>query len=55
MIGNCKQSYSNRRICELMTSNEIRYNSATLTFLLAVDLALKNPHTQKLTHPRLID
>ena len=35
--------YSDRRICEMMTLNEIRYNPAS--FWLVVGLALKNHHT----------
>jgi hypothetical protein len=39
-ICNHKQGhYSERRICEKMTLNEIRYNSATSTILLVVGLA----------------
>jgi hypothetical protein len=38
--------YSDRRICEIVTLNEIRYNPATSTFLLLVDFALKSSHVQ---------
>ena len=37
--------YSDRRICEMMTLNEIRYNPATPTVWLVVGLALINHHT----------
>ena len=46
IICNRKQGhYSDRRICETMTLNEICYNPAISTFWLVVDLALKNHHT----------
>ena len=46
IICNRKQGhYSDRRICKMVTLNEIRYNPATSTFLLVVGLALNNPHT----------
>ena len=51
IICNRKQGhYSDRRICEMMTLNEIRYNPATSTFLLVhvICLALKNPHTHSM-------
>ena len=46
IICNRKQGhYSDRRICEMMILNKIRYNPATSTFWLVVGLALKSPHT----------
>ena len=46
IICNRKQAqYRDRRICEMMTLNEIRYNPASSTFWLVVGLALKNHHT----------
>ena len=46
IICNRKQGhYSDRRICVMMTLNDIRYNPATSTCLLVVDFALKSPHT----------
>ena len=46
IICNRKQGqYSDRRICEMMTLNEIRYNPASSIFWLVVGLALKNHHT----------
>ena len=49
IICNRKQGhYSDRRICEMMTLNEIRYNPAASTFLLVVGLALKSPHTHSM-------
>ena len=45
IICNRKQGhYSDRRTCEMMTLNEIRYNPAASTFLLVAGLALKSPH-----------
>ena len=39
IICNRKQGhYSDRRICEMMTLNEIRYNPVTSTFWLIVDI-----------------
>jgi hypothetical protein len=48
IICNSKQGlvYSDRRICEIMTLNGIRYTSATSTFLTVVGLALKSSDTQ---------
>ena len=49
VICNRKQGhYSDRRICEMMTLNEIRYNTAASTFWLEVGLALKRPHTHSM-------
>ena len=49
IICNRKQGhYSDRRICEMMTSNEIRYNPATSTLLLEDGLALKSSHTHSM-------
>ena len=49
IICNRKQGHhSDRRICEMMTLNEIRYNPAASTFLLVVRLALKSPHTHSM-------
>jgi hypothetical protein len=43
IICNRKQChYNDRRICEMMTLNEIHYNFATSTFLLVVCLVLKS-------------
>ena len=45
-IWNRKQGhYSDRRTCEMITLNEIRYNPVASTFLLVDGLALKSPHT----------
>jgi hypothetical protein len=43
-----KGHYNYRRICEIMTLNEIHYNPATSTYLSVVCLVLKNPHTQNM-------
>ena len=49
IICNRKQGHkSDRRIYEMMTLNEIRYNPAASTFLLEVGLALKSPHTHSM-------
>ena len=49
IICNRKQGhYNDRRICEMMTLNEIHYNLATSTFLKVVCLVLKSPHTQNM-------
>jgi hypothetical protein len=46
IIRNSKQGhYSDRRICEMITLNEIHYNPAKSTFLSVVCLALKSFHT----------
>ena len=37
--------YSDRRICEMMTLNGIRYNPATSSFWLVVGFALKTHHS----------
>ena len=45
IICNRKQGhYSDRRICEIMTLNEIRYILASSTFWLVVGLDLKKNH-----------
>jgi hypothetical protein len=36
--------YSDHKVCETMTLNDILYNPATSTFLLEVDLALTKSH-----------
>jgi hypothetical protein len=49
VICNRKQGhYSDRRICEMMTLNEIRYNPATSNVLSVVGLVLKSSHTQNM-------
>ena len=40
--------YSDRRTCEMITLNEIRYNPAASSFMLVVGLALKSPHTHSM-------
>jgi hypothetical protein len=40
--------YNNRRLCKMMTLNEIHYNPATSIFLYVVCLVLKSPHTQNM-------
>ena len=46
IICNHKQGhYSDRRICEMMTLNDICYNPATSSFWLVIGLALKHQHT----------
>jgi hypothetical protein len=47
IICNRKQGhYNDRRICEMMTLNEIHCNPATSTFLSVVCLVLKSLHTR---------
>jgi hypothetical protein len=49
IICNLKQGhYSHRRICEMMTLNEIYYNPAISTFLSVVGLAVKISQTHNM-------
>jgi hypothetical protein len=49
IICNRKQGhYSDHRICEMMTLNEIHYNPATSTFLSVLGLAFKSSHNQNM-------
>jgi hypothetical protein len=50
-VMNCNRKqghFSDRRICKMMTSNDIRYNPATSTFLSVVCLAFKSSHMQNM-------
>ena len=40
--------YSDRRICEMMTLNDIHYNLAASTYVYVACLVLKRPHTQNM-------
>ena len=43
-----KSEFFLRRVCEMITLNDIRYNPATSTLWLVVGLALKSPHTHSM-------